>query len=316
MTYITGTVTNANPGPTLWALMDTALLGAGFTLVDTVVISTRTHKIYLSAAAGNAISKDWYLDVAYTTTGAGQLFLGVMEFFDAATDLAYRAAFNGTGGIEATYYSRYGATGQTLELAAWGYYHTGGAGSVSNGTLDLVTSAVGYWISITRNRVIVLLSTNPAWALYAGSYAPSVGHTAAAGADLYPLIAAKLYGGGPVSMTASGITRIPKHTSAGSMAWQIAAGYAPGTASIRPPGLPADHVTAYARAAVPMTINTSGSAGNIAGAFPWAYLGTFRDVATIAAEATVVRGDTVSDGTDTWVLASSSSANSVLFKAV
>jgi len=312
MTYITGTVTNANPGVTLYNLMATELTALGFTLTDTVVVSTRTHKIWLSAAAGNAIGKDWYLDVVYTTTGAGTLFLGVMEFFDPATDLAYRAAYSGSRSSDATYYSPFGATGLALE-GTWGYVATAAAHSNSNGNLDLPSSAFGYWITLTRDRVIVLLSSNPAHMLYAGAYAPSAGHAAAAGADVYPLFAGKFNNSGPLGSLAVGITRLPKFTTASTVAWNLKATSAivGVSTTIEPPGFPADVTVAGPRLAAAIPLSTVG--GSV---FPRAYLGVFRDLATMTGDATVARGDTASDGTNTWVFATGTTSGLLLFKAV
>lgn len=316
MAYITGTITDANPGATLYALMAAQLTGTGFTLVDTVVISTRTHKIWLSAAAGNAIGKDWYLDVAYTTTGSGTLFLGVMEFFDPATDLAYRAQLSGSRPSDAVYYSPYGATGNALETA-WSPVATAAAAGSTNGNLDLLSSAFGYWITITRDRVIVMLTSNATFGLYAGSYLPSAGHAAAAGTDLYPLIMAKINVQGITS--AAGITRLPKHATAGTFSWALTGGgaFAGVLGLVHAPGVPADHTTVMARSAGLITITTAGTAGAGLTTPPNAYLGTLRDVASMGADATVTRGDTVTDlSANTWVLSTSNSGASFLFKAV
>jgi hypothetical protein len=307
MAYITGTVTNANPGPTLYALMAAELTTLGFTLTDTVVIGVRTHKVWLSPAAGNAMGKDWYLDIAYTTTGPGTLFMSVMEFFDPATDLAYRAAF-GSGSVrsaDAVYFSPWGATGNSLESTNWNYFATATVAAANNGNLDLTASAFGYWITLTRDRVVVMVSNNPTFMIYAGTFVPSAAHAAAAGADVYPLVAAKITGAGFTGTQACGITRMPKHTTASSFTWNMllqAALVGTNSAALKAPGFPADHTTVSGRMAGLIPVSTDGNAGAGVATAPRAWLGTLRDVASVVADASVARGDTVSDGTNSWVL--------------
>lgn len=326
MTYITGTITDPNPGPALYALIGPAFTSAGMTLVDTVVISARTHKIWLSPGASNAIGKDFYYDVAYTTAGAGQLFIGVMEFFDAATDLGYRMQWNGNVAVkpsDAVYFSPFGATGATLEAGASGVNpHAGnGADQDSNANLAIGTAAFGYWITITKDRVIAMVSASPTRMVYAGTYIPNAVFAAAAGADLYPVIGAKLgVAGGLQNPYSTWLTRLPKLVTATGTTWLFQTVAPLGTSTtnnlFRLPGIPNDLATVYPRSAALFTVGTVGLSGSTAGVWPSAYLGQLRDVANIGAEATVVRGDTVSDGTNSWVLSSSAGGMACLFKAV
>src|SRR3954469_25016645 len=155
MAYLTATQgADANPAATLYATLAGGLTTAGFTLVDTQVISTRTHKVWKSAAANNAQGLDWFLDAVYTTTGAGSLWLFPMEFYDPATHLATRMVHGGLSSttIDQTFYSINGATAFTLESASWPL-------NASNATgLPLLTStsSFGYWFSVTGDRVIGL----------------------------------------------------------------------------------------------------------------------------------------------------------------
>ena len=182
MAYQTGTVSDANSSLALYTVLEGLLTTAGYTLVDTVVISTRTHKVWKSAAANNAMHLDWYLDAAYTTTGVGPLHLTPFEFFDPATDLGYRGPYNVTDAIvEATYSSRYGNTGYALETN-WFSSASGSYGTATTST------AFAYWISVTGDRVIALSSTQPNTVQYAGFYEPAPLYASAAGAKLFPLI--------------------------------------------------------------------------------------------------------------------------------
>src|SRR6187402_1092437 len=113
MTYITGTITDANPGPLLYAAIETAAIALGYTLEDTVVIGSNTHKILKSAAAGNSRGQDWYLDINFATTGVvGGIRFAPFEGYNPATDQGIRGPYTiSTTAIEQTYYSPFGVTG-------------------------------------------------------------------------------------------------------------------------------------------------------------------------------------------------------------
>lgn len=206
MTYISGTINNASSAAALYAAMSPALSSAGFTLVDTVVISTRTHKVWKSAASNNATGLDWYVDVAYQTVGSSNVWLSVYEDYDATNHLGIRGAiFNANFTLDGTYYSRYGATGYSLESANWFFasqYASAGWG------IQTSASSFGYWISISGDRIAAITSVNPTDVAYAGFIAPSAAHVASAGSALYPLWAANLLNGSNYSYVQ--MTRYPK----------------------------------------------------------------------------------------------------------
>jgi hypothetical protein len=216
MTYWEETIAaDANPGPLVHTALATKLLALGWTLEDTVVIGARTHKVYKSAAAGNTYNLDWFLDISYPTTGiATGLLLAPFEGYDAATDLATRgpyAANNTT--IDATTYSRFGATGSALE-SSW-------ANTGSHTLLDTPLSTAGFAInaSVTRDRVVLMSSTEGAQVSYCGFFDPTDAHAAHAGAALFPLVTVRLSGtsdrvaGSAATSIAAALTRVPKMTS-------------------------------------------------------------------------------------------------------
>lgn len=185
MTYATGSLSSANPAADLYAAMAAALTTAGFTLEDTVVISTRTHKIWKSAAGSNSQGLDWYLDVAYTTTGAGNVWLNVFEGYNAGTDQGVRGGYNSSSDTttpEATYYSRYGATGSALETN-WS--------TISNNIAQAQTStsSFAYWFSATTDRVILMTSVQAQHVYYAGLFDMYAPWASKIGGLAYPLIA-------------------------------------------------------------------------------------------------------------------------------
>jgi len=307
MAYISGTVTDANPGPVLYALMAPALTTAGYTLVDTVVVTTRTYKIWKSAAASNAQNLDWYLCVGYTTTGAATISLTTFEYYDPATDLGYRGPYTATSTvIDATTSTRYGATGSALETNWWGPASTGNQTS-------LTTTAFGYWISITADRVILLCSTAASVPMYAGLYEPDPQYTAKAAAKLYPLFTGQIIGGTSLGGTPSAaLTRIPPMTAFVSTGdWRNHLLCTPTVPLTSFPALPTGPTTTYPIAATRVMLTSPQSAPlQLTGRWGW-----LRDVYVVGATAAVVRGDTATIGGDTYLLTTTLTSQAAAFKA-
>jgi len=306
MSYITGTLTTATPAGDLYTLIAAELTATGWTLHDTVVIGGRTHRVWKSAAAGNVAGLDWYLDVAIATGNTGHIWLLPFEFFDSATDLGYRGPSYVTSSItlDATTFSRYGATGYALETN-WAPV----AGHTGFNKITTATTSFGYWISITRNRVIALTSLIPSSVFYVGlyeSYAPSA---AFAGAANFPLIIATV-GPDANSSTSGGtaaaiMTRYPRISSAtgGTSDMVLTLNGSLNFDEMRTGAVPAGATPITGRfEAIPVTlvpIATSPYFGT------W---GQLYDIAFIAAQATVVRGDTMTIDGNPWVLATYSAS--------
>lgn len=341
MTYITNSLTSANPAADLYTAMAAALSSAGFTLVDTVVISTRTHKVWKCAAANNAHGLDWYLDVAYTTTGAGHIWLGMFEDYNATTHVGYRGIYNSTAdtnNAEATYYSRYGATGYALETN-WT--------TVTNNVSVIQTqiSNFAYWISITGDRVIAMTSVRPTDVIYVGMFDPYTPWANKIGGLLFPLIACTINspsseGGSEISYVSAmnlpptvgssadpaSLTRHPPITSLlQSAAYRynnvnIYTAYNPGPNSTtsRPQG------SGYGGANGFVDTLTNDyydipRGGKLIVAVTWAdrynvTIGTLKDILLFAAQA-VTRGDTVTITGSDWVLSGQNSNRVFGFKA-
>lgn len=331
MAYITGTISSANPALDLYTAIAAALTTAGYTQVDTVVISTRTHQIWKSAAANNTTGKDWYVDLVYAPSGGTTFRTIPMEFYDPATDLAYRMVHGGSSAgsvIESTYWSRYGATGATLESASW----TFSAAQTTGTTMTLTTGSFGYWVSVTGDRIIIMHSQAPTLLGFAGFYEPLDPHKTYAGADAYPLVECKIdntgFGTptGTTSSTKQALTRLPKSTVMGATSgynWGFiptlqpfldvagGSGYIGGATRVP------DGTTGVlgGRYAVPILIGAaSGGATNQLDA-PVGFLGKLNDVAVVPVISTVVRGDTVTVAGATWVLGTVSGSTAVLFRA-
>lgn len=307
MTYLADSVNDANPGPAIYAKLEVALLAAGFTLVDTVVIATRTHKIFKSPAGSNAHGADWYLDVHYTTTGAATLRFTVFEDYNPTTDTGYRGTFIGGGTtVDATTYSRYGAAGSALE--------TNWSTSIASVSLA-VSTTVGFWFSATPDRVILMTTAAVSSLLYAGLYDPSAEHASHAGAALFPLIVANVTASSESSSLGgtAGLTRAPKRAGGGAFDWQYSVNIATEAAAPHMGGViggAASTATGLTKV-VPLPVRTG--MGTTVGAIT-DYVGVLIDVGLSMAIGGAVRGDTAQSGA--WVLTTPSSSRSLLFRAV
>jgi hypothetical protein len=294
MTYWEETIpADANPGPLVYAALAAKLLALGWTLEDTRVIGARTHKVLKSAAVGNTYGLDWFLDISYPTTGiATGLLLTPFEGYDAATGLATRGPYTANiTTMDGTTYSRYGATASALE--------TNWANTGSHTGLDtpLSTSAFVINASVTRDRVILLSSTEPADVGYCGFFTPTAAHAAHAGAALFPLVAARLRGASDrISSSTAGsvsaaLTRVPK---ASSINWSTHCIVGPNTMRMngRVGGAAAEGDNQITT--VPFLVGMAATSWSVG----TTQIGELDGVQTAWADAAVTRGDTVTvDGT-------------------
>lgn len=319
MTFITGSLTSANPAADLYAQqIAPALTTAGFTLVDTVVISTRTHAVWKSAAASNSHNLDWYLDVAYVTTGTGGVYLSAFEYYDPATHLGYRGPYSisSTSAIETTYYSRYGATGYALET---NWYTINSAH-----LLSLATTAFTYWISITTDRVVGMTSVAATTVVYAGFYTPDSDYATAAGNLMYPLVSGYLPVPGINAYNYMQVTRIPLVTSIYD--WQHVPWVS--TPDILSPIGPIADVAGVTSSPVPgpargaqffLGAGSSNAYPSVSVApFTAVRFGTIPDCLWFLASAGVIRGDTITIDGQQWVLTTylgSTNYTAIAFKA-
>jgi hypothetical protein len=318
MTYVTGTITSSDSVIGLYNAIEPALIGAGFTLVDTLTVGARTHKVWKSAAASNSRNQDWFLDCAFVPTGTGNLTLWPMEFYDPATHLAYRMAgsFGGTTGVpDATTYSKYGATGYALEHANWLPSPTTASLACR---LATSTASFGYWFSATPDRVIGLSSLVPTQVLFSGFYTPTEPHASWAGAAAYPLVYCLISGQGQAdnSVTSANatimLTRYPKWTA--SVTWANMGHLEPSRpVSQATVSIPAGSTyTLGARYGVDLTVYAadSPSTGAVGGTGP---MGVLPSILMTLCASTVVRGDTVTVAGVTYVCTTAFAATGVWY---
>lgn len=327
MTFITGSITNANPGPALYTVIETAALADGWTLDDTRVIGANTHKVLKSAAAGNTYGLDWFLDINYPTTGiTGGIRFAAFEGYTSGTGLAVNGPYTGSSTvIDPTTYSRFGSTGSALET---NWYNTAAHTAMSN---MLSTSAFTYWVSITRDRIIVMLTTQPSIIHYAGFYTPTAAHASHAGASMFPLITTRVtttnsattatsVSAASVATSTASLTRIPKITS-GNWNTNCSTWGGPqlvgtlGAGVIGSGGLSPSEITGETTV-TPVPILAGSAVAATVGTTPSAFIGTLEDVGGASVVATSVRGDTVTIGADTWYACTHATQFTLLFRGV
>lgn len=316
MTFITGSITNANPGPTLYALIETAALADGWTLDDTVVIGGNTHKVLKSAAAGNTYALDWFLDINYPTTGiTGGMRFAPFEGYTAASDVATRGPYaTNDATIEATNYSRYGATTHALET------NWTNSASVTTMSATLSTSAFTYWVSITRNRIIVMTSLQTNAFFYGGFFTPTTAHSTQAAASLFPLIMTTVFvssssnSATSTASSAAALTRAPKVTSGWNWSTSVRIDPRESAALLGGQiGVANSPLTGQA-VMVPIPIMAGTNTTAYSTATTAAHIGYLDGVASGFVASGAVRGDSVTVGSDTWYAAAPSSSYTNFFK--
>lgn len=329
MTYISGSMTNSDAPATLAGLMHTALLNAGFTLVDTVVIGTRTHKVYKSAAANNTEGIDWYLDLAYTTSGAGSIWLGAFETYDAVAHTAGLGPYsNIESTVDAAEFSRYGTTKYALETN-WTHITRNLA------QIETASSAFAYWISITPTRVIALTSVNATKVVYCGQFAPYAPWKAKVAevtpGKWNPLITCNISNPAVENTSTMGsgsLTRIPPATtvyrwdytcnirsSSSSSSSGSSSGGVGGPAGFVDTGWSPYLAGGPQGDKIQIAISRNVSVNNVGG---WGHgAGWLYDIARFGTSGatSVTRGDTTTVSGNTWALASANSGACFGFKA-
>jgi hypothetical protein len=321
MTYDNGTVTDANPGPALYAAMEPTFLAAGFTLADTVVIGSRTHKVLKSDASVNDYSKTWYLDVSYPTTGiTGGMYMSPFEDFNTTTDLGFRGPYTASSTtLESTFYSRFGSTGSALETT-WA-----NATSFTNLDNPLLTTSFGWFLSATPERVIFASTVASGELHYVGFFEPTADHTTAAGAALYPLIVVHFSNAASLPASTGGasstacLTRVPPMTAINwstyvivDLAFAMLGGIV-GTGG----HFTATGKTNLAKRPVIMGYSSLTSSAPASATGGLGLVGYLIDVANSWTDGTIIRGDDLTDtNSDVWIGVDDSANVGLWFRAV
>lgn len=279
MTFVSGTITTGVDAD-LYNVIATALASNGLILVDTQVISTRTHRVWKNPASNNSLGKDWYYDISYPTSGQAGITIHPFEDYDAVNHLGIRGCVPiATYTPETTYYSRYGATGYALETN-W----------IPSTSYQITTSAssYGYRLSITPDRIIGTTTAANTALIYAGLIDLSNACAAAAGASAFPIIC--------LSGTTVNQTRYPKANSFIQSGQQSVLN--PPTTN--DPAFPSGNFTTLSPSLRNISVQPSGSA---ASSQPAGWDGFLKDVYSLRVDNTVNQGDTFTYGSDTYYIA-------------
>lgn len=332
MTYISGTLVDSNAPSVLYPTIASALTSAGFTFVEAVVVSTRTHQIWKSPAASNPANKDWYLDVAYVTTGVGSFGFYVYEGYNATTHKAIRPVYGEASGttVEQTYYthSSNGANERTLESFSPGAGRAVPSYGVGHFDWTLPATSFGYWISITTTRVCALFSTNPTQVFYGGLYTPAPHMVAASPSLIYPLCMTVMQGQVANIMGGSGsygsgsilLSRLPKlssvYTSSSYYGWGSIARPAMDLIYANGPAFGTGSPNVQPATAGEVQIVTGPGPDNTTPPQP-GWIGTLIDIMVIPATG-MVRGDSISISgiTEPFLLSTTSSSHAACFRQV
>ena len=201
MTYIAETYNNLNSFKTD---LENALAANGYILVDTVALTGYSCRVWKNPAANNSrIGKDWFLLLAFQNVAAGQggkLNIQVAERYDVATHTV--------GGV------RYVPI-RTNQQVGYPYFNgdhelmkpldsTTARASMTNSLLPgpLITNEppIGFWLSVTPEKVSYIMSSEPQYVFYFGGYEMNPDLLAELGPErAFPLVAGGLFGGYPNS---------------------------------------------------------------------------------------------------------------------
>jgi hypothetical protein len=292
-TYATGTINDASTyGISLYNAIAAALTAEGWTLVDTIVISTRTHKVWRNDSTRSALGKTWYLALSYLTSGASNVSIRPFEDFDTGGDLGIRGcAYVSATTIESTYFSRFGATGYALDSANWL------SATSSLCELQAVGSSFTYWIVVDADHIKGISSTSPTFFRYVGLLEPTLDHADYAGAALLPLALVSNLSGNDANFYTY-LTRAPRMTA-------MLANWNTGiNAYLRPH----EGAAGVLNGSVSPLINKRrGSCLWVQPSATEAAFGRAKDVAVFRSAAGVTAGDRVTIDGETWVLSSHNS---------
>jgi hypothetical protein len=267
---------------------------------------------------------DWYLDINFPTTGTtGGIRFCSFETYNASTHVAGGGPYASSNTtIDLTQYSRFGSTQSALE--------TNWLNTASNSlSTALTTTAFAYRISVTRNRIIVLLDNVPGQIAYAGFFTPSSAFASNAGSALFPLVTTVLSPANSVSSSGSAnacLSRMPKLGTMTGFGWVYHCVIPSNVTYVggSPEGQPGVAVSPFTGRStgspLPVIANASGANITAPSTSPNAALldniGTIDDVIATYVSTGSVRGDSVTIGSDTWYDCTPSAAATLFFRAI
>lgn len=134
----------ANCASVFAASLDTLLLAAGFTAVETWTSAAKTAMIYKSAAAGNTFGADWYFSVYRTADNATGLSFSVGEVWDTGTHKFRNYAPTVTTMTPTGLFAVNDATGLLPD-----------ASTLFKASITISAAGFSWWVSANPNRVVI-----------------------------------------------------------------------------------------------------------------------------------------------------------------
>lgn len=156
-----GTINSATPQIDLMTAIEAAMTAHdNWTLVDTAVIATATYRVWKNHGTGvtlnNSFGQDFYVVIAYTTTGAGNISIRACEDVTLASDLMIRPCMED-------------ASNPTLADAsgiASTSYSTAAGVMTFNATPAIAPNTSTYYFILTRNGLHLGLRRSDSATLY------------------------------------------------------------------------------------------------------------------------------------------------------
>ena len=206
MPYTAGTQgVQTNVASVFAATVNTALVAAGFTAVETYTVTTTTAVIYKSPAASNVFGSDWYLTTYRTADTAVLMSFGVSEVWDTGTKKMRNYALAGATRTPTASFAINDATGLAPSAAI-------------PASVTLAAAGFQYWISATCNRVVIATRVGAAdTASYMGLYDDVL----PVAISPFPLVAVKLLETSPAGVGQGGATREPNTTTSTANAFGV-----------------------------------------------------------------------------------------------
>ena len=203
MTYIAETYNNLNSFKTD---LENALAANGYILVDTVALTGYSCRVWKNPAANNTrIGKDWFLLLAFQNVAAGQggkLNIQVAEQYDVATHTVGGVRYVPIRYNQQVGYPYFNGDHELMKPLDSTTARASMTNSLLPGPLITNEPPIGFWLSVTPEKVSYIMSSAPQYVFYFGGYEMNPNLLAELGpVRAFPLVAGGLYGDSPANST-------------------------------------------------------------------------------------------------------------------
>ena len=203
MTYIAETYNNLNSFKTD---LENALAANGYILVDTVALTGYSCRVWKNPAANNTrIGKDWFLLLAFQNVAAGQggkLNIQVAERYDVATHTVGGVRYVPIRSNQQVGYPYFNGDHELMKPLDSTTARASMTNSLLPGPLITNEPPIGFWLSVTPEKVSYIMSSAPEYVFYFGGYEMNPDLLAELGPGrAFPLVAGGLSGNSPSNNT-------------------------------------------------------------------------------------------------------------------